>query len=120
MFRIPNPAYEIEADDLPEYIELNTKVIVCPNCNGKGKSSNYLGAFTQSDMDEMGDDFKYDYMRGEYDKECENCQGRNVVDEVDIDNNTPQNLRLYYKYLEAEAYDAYVYRMENRENPYGP
>jgi hypothetical protein len=56
--------------------------IVCPQCRGRGTSSAYLGAFTQSQWADEDDDWKDAYMRGEFDQTCPECDGRNVVDEL--------------------------------------
>lgn len=111
--RILNPAYEVEDDNLPEYIELRAKYEVCPSCHGKGKSSAYLGAFTQDDMDEMGEDFRDDYMRGEYDRACDECAGERVILVVDRDNNSPEFLDAYDKWEEEKYQTQRLYEMEN-------
>lgn len=48
---------------------------ICHHCRGSGKSSAYLGAFTQEDMDEAGPEFMDDYMSGVYDRPCDHCKG---------------------------------------------
>lgn len=50
---------------------------ICPDCNGHGGSSAYLGAFTREDMDEDPEFFE-DYMAGRYDRPCPNCNGGKV------------------------------------------
>lgn len=105
---IPNPAYEVE-DNVPEYLSLLAKYEVCPTCRGNGKHSNHLGAFTQSDIDEMGEDWLHDYMAGEFDKVCENCKGQRVVAVIDRENNSEKNLKLYDTWEEEE----YRYRHES-------
>jgi RecJ-like exonuclease len=78
-----------------EDIYLVPKMEVCSWCNGRGKSSAYLGAFTQSDMDEQGPEFMEDYMNGEYDRTCEKCKGTNVIEVPDPDRNTPELIEAY-------------------------
>lgn len=56
-------------------VALPAKWVICTHCNGQGKSSAYLGAFTQQDMDDAGPEFVEDYMRGEYDRPCDDCNG---------------------------------------------
>jgi DnaJ-class molecular chaperone len=62
--------------------ERDLRKIVCPQCRGRGTSSAYLGAFTQSQWADEDDDWKDAYMRGEFDQTCPECDGRNVVDEL--------------------------------------
>ena len=60
---------------------------ICGCCRGEGKSSLYLGAITQSDRQPGGDwddpeDFE-EYMRGGYDRVCDECGGSGKVRVVD-------------------------------------
>lgn len=59
--------------------ELPWKWAVCSACEGHGKSSAYLGAFTASDMDEAGPEFVEDYVNGFYDRACDSCGGAGKV-----------------------------------------
>jgi len=52
---------------------------ICGACEGHGKSSAYLGAYTQSEMDEAGPEFHDAYMAGEYDRTCDACGGAGKV-----------------------------------------
>jgi hypothetical protein len=56
-------------------VELPFKWEICAACSGHGKSSAYLGAYTQSEMDEAGPEFHDEYMRGGYDRPCISCDG---------------------------------------------
>jgi hypothetical protein len=64
-------------------IELPTRWEICGHCRGSGKSSSYLGAFTQDDMAEAGPDFCDEYMAGRYDRACDVCDGSGKVQTVD-------------------------------------
>jgi hypothetical protein len=64
-------------------IELPFKWAICSACDGHGKSSAYLGAFTQSEMDEQGPDFFDEYMAGGYDRTCDGCDGLGRVKVAD-------------------------------------
>ncbi len=64
-------------------IELPFKWVICAGCDGHGKSSAYLGAYTQSEMDEAGPDFHDEYMSGGYDRTCDVCDGAGKVTTVD-------------------------------------
>lgn len=57
---------------------------ICSRCEGAGKSSAYLGAFSAERMEEEGPDFQHCYMRGEYDRPCEACDGTGKVLEPDV------------------------------------
>lgn len=64
-------------------VELPFKWAICSGCDGHGKSSAYLGAYTQSEMDEAGPEFHDEYMRGGYDRTCDGCDGAGKVKVVD-------------------------------------
>ena len=51
---------------------------ICPTCNGHGKSSAYLGAFTHDELHEHGPEFIEDYIAGNYDRACERCHGGKI------------------------------------------
>lgn len=73
-------------DDGEREVEVPCKFVICMHCQGSGKSSAYLGAFTASDWRELDDEFKEDYMAGRYDRACEFCTdhpGREVVPDLD-------------------------------------
>lgn len=97
-----------------EMLKANGKYEVCHTCHGKGKSSAYLGAFTYDDMEEMGEDFRQDYMRGEYDRACDTCKGDRVELVIDRDNNSPEVLDAYDKYQEEESAYRQLVNMEMR------
>jgi len=63
------------------------KIIVCPNCGGRGVTTNTSiypdVGFTQSEWDELDYESQDMYMSGAYDNTCTKCNGRNVV-EVEI------------------------------------
>jgi len=57
---------------------------ICGVCNGHGTSTAYLGAYTRSDREEMGDEwyeFMDDVKRGVYDQPCPECGGTGKVQE---------------------------------------
>lgn len=64
-------------------VELPFKWTICGGCNGHGKSSAYLGAYTQSEMDEAGPEFHDEYMRGGYDRTCDECSGAGKTKAID-------------------------------------
>jgi RecJ-like exonuclease len=52
---------------------------ICSTCDGEGKHSNHLGAFTGADLDQEDDEFLERYMGGDYDRPCERCDGEGKV-----------------------------------------
>lgn len=78
-------------------VKLPTRWCICGTCRGNGKESAYLGAITSMDREPGGawedpDDFE-DYMRGGYDRTCQECQGSGKVLEVDTDLLSPSDLK---------------------------
>jgi DnaJ-class molecular chaperone len=65
-----------------EELRLPSVRIVCPTCNGGGTQDIFSNGVPNRYFDE-DPDFAEDYRSGMYDKTCEECHGRNVVDEVD-------------------------------------
>jgi hypothetical protein len=102
-----------------EEINLPTKKAVCYGCNGEGTHVNRAidgNGITSSEMDELGDDFREDYMSGAYDVQCDTCGGQRVIDEIDEDRTDATILEAYYKQEEAsareEASEAWLRRAE--------
>lgn len=57
--------------------------MICPCCEGEGKSSAYLGDFTMSEFNEAFDDenSRAAYFRGDYDRPCNVCGGTGKIRE---------------------------------------
>lgn len=85
--------------------ELPSKWCICDVCEGHGGSSAYLGAFTQDEMDECGDEFLEDYVAGAYDRACESCGGTGKVLEPDFDQISEADSKAYRDQLDADWYD---------------
>ena len=64
-------------------IELPFKWEICSVCEGRGKSSAYLGAYTQDEMDQQGPEFFEDYIGGVYDRTCDACESTGKVKVAD-------------------------------------
>ena len=111
MDRFERSWVEFMADDKPGWVP-SVQTIVCPQCRGKGVSSLYLGAYTASEMDEAGDEFREDYMNGAYDRTCESCEGRNVVQIIDVDGLSDDDRRSYERYMQECYADAAIERQE--------
>lgn len=84
-------------------IELPVKWIICGHCQGHGKSSAYLGAFTMDDMHEAGPDFQEEYMAGRYDRTCDACEGSGKVAVADYSRMTKEQRDEYKAQLRADA-----------------
>ena len=65
--------------------QLPAKYVICEECEGTGGHSRDLGCITSS---EWGNDWDYDeqdaYMRGDYDRACEYCDGTGKILEYDF------------------------------------
>jgi hypothetical protein len=100
-------------EETGEEITLPTRWEICCTCEGDGTSSAYLGAITESDREPGGtwedpDDFR-EYMRGGYDRTCDECRGAGKVRVVDHDKLTPDQRRELAETIEAEReYEATV------------
>jgi len=59
-----------------------TRFAVCPRCEGRGSHVNPAvdgNGITADEMDELGPDFREDYLSGVYDVRCDECKGDRVV-----------------------------------------
>jgi hypothetical protein len=86
--------------------EMPAKMEVCGRCQGTGKHTNPSidgNGITQSEMEELGEDFREDYLSGVYDITCTECHGRNVVPAPDFARASFSVKRAYLKHLRAEA-----------------
>jgi hypothetical protein len=114
--------YRDAEDGGVDEITLPTKKAVCPDCKGTGSHVNRAidgNGITSSEMAELGDDFREDYLAGVYDVTCETCEGANVVDELDEERCKPDDLEAFRK-QEEEHYRDYnsestLRRMESGE-----
>ena len=98
---------------------------VCPTCQGRGTHVNRAidgNGITASEMEELGDDFREDYMRGVYDVTCEECRGRNVVAVADPERASPEVKAAWEQHMIDEdiaareyASEATLRRMESGE-----
>lgn len=105
-------------DDDKPYIatRMPGRWVICSACNGHGKSSAYLGAFSREDMDN-DPDFRDDYMAGNYDRPCESCRnmpGR--VWKVDVEHLNPRQKALYDKEQERLGFEIECYNERKHES----
>lgn len=81
------PDYRLDAPLINEMeedgaIRIPAKYEVCGTCRGHGSHVNPAidsHGITQSEMEELGDDFREGYFRGDYDVTCAECEGKRVV-----------------------------------------
>lgn len=92
--------------------ELPFKWSICSGCDGHGKSSAYLGAYTRSEMDEAGPEFLEDYMAGRYDRACDRCEGSGKVRIVDWSKLTKTQRKAWNAQVRGEREDRAVERAE--------
>lgn len=96
-----------------EYVDLPWKWEICSACNGHGKSSAYLGAFTHDEMYE-DPDFADDYFAGNYDRTCDCCEGGGKVMAVDFDRLTPEETEAFCQEERDRAEDRAIEAAERR------
>lgn len=95
-------------DDSPdEPTRLPYRFEICSCCDGHGRSSAYLGAFTRDDLDQEGPEFIETYMSGGYDRACEPCDGTGKVQVADYARMTPDQVKAWEAQCEDDdAIDA--------------
>ena len=80
--------YESDSSEVSEEITVPFKWEVCPQCQGDGHHSNPTldgNGITQSEMEDLGEDFRENYFAGVYDVTCEQCHGNKLIPEIDLD-----------------------------------
>lgn len=99
-----------------EMVPVPVKWEICSCCQGHGKSSAYLGAYTSDDMDDMDDDFIQDYIDGRYDRRCDECEGSGKVEAADVARMPPDMLTAW---RDQEREDAAMRAEERMERMMG-
>lgn len=87
-------------------VEFPAKKEVCSHCEGEGKHSNPNiddNGITGSEMDELGDDFRENYLSGVYDVVCHKCKGLRVVDVIDESQCTKEQLTALEEHNKLEC-----------------
>lgn len=67
-------------------VELPAKRQMCTRCDGTGRHTNPSidgNGITASEMEELGDDFREDYLSGVYDVTCGTCKGEKIIEVLD-------------------------------------
>jgi hypothetical protein len=86
MSNVTIPWIRFLADGEEETVLFPAKMIVCHTCQGTGTTVNPAidgNGITQSEMEELGDEFREDYLSGVYDVQCRTCKGKNVIAVLD-------------------------------------
>ena len=89
--------------------------IVCPRCDGEGAHVNPAidgNGITQEEWSDWDDDEREGYLTGRYDVTCEECGGRNVIDEVDEEAMDPALLSEWNEWVDSDRETKAIYRME--------
>jgi DnaJ-class molecular chaperone len=86
-------------------IELPTKWAICGTCDGEGKHSRHLGAYTRDEFYEAfgTPEEREDYFAGFYDKSCEDCDGTGKVKVVDDSRLTEEQRTALREAVDDEA-----------------
>ena len=100
--------------------EFPSKVIVCPCCDGSGRSliDGMQGhAYTDEELDELGEEFFQDMMNGKYDTTCYECGGARVTASLITIGLSPEDtdrLQRYHDDLHAEEVTRREHEAERR------
>lgn len=91
--------YNIDTD---QFEPLPFKWEICWHCNGHGKSSAHMGAFTESELREDPEFFE-DYFAGFYDRACDYCEGAGKVQVADLAKMTQAQQNALQEQAESDA-----------------
>jgi hypothetical protein len=107
--------YTYHDDGEATEVELPTHYEVCGLCRGEGKHVNPAidaGGLSGDRMDDP--EFMEGYMSGVYDIACNSCKGKRVVQALDENACTPEQLEAYNDQCEEEHYHAMESAAERR------
>ena len=92
----------LSIDELGDIVQLPSKKVVCPRCNGQGTHVNSAIDGNGLTYENFNDnpDFYSAYFKGRYDVICNTCNGQNVVDVLNEDECTPEQIKAHFEYLE--------------------
>ena len=102
--------------EIAKELELPTKKEVCWGCGGEGYRVNPSidGNGLSPDCFAENPDFAEDYFDGAYDTRCETCDGHRVVDAIDRENCSAEQLQDYEEYQRNERESREMYEAEKR------
>lgn len=90
---------------------------ICSRCNGHNTSTAHVeadgGGITASEMDELGEDFRRDYLSGFYDRPCPHCEGGKVK-VADASKMTKAQRREYREQVRADREIEAIHAAERR------
>lgn len=94
---------------------LPAKRIVCPACDGSGTElRGGLKGAVISDENLADPDFRESYFGGEFDTQCSECQGLNVIVAVDEEQLSPKMLERYFRAIDSAVKSDREYAAEQR------
>lgn len=95
---------------------LPTKKVVCPTCGGEGyhASPTIDGNGLSSDYFAESPEFAEDYFDGSYDTRCETCGGYRVVDVIDRENCSAEQIEDYEEYQRNDRESREMYEAEKQ------
>jgi len=92
-----------------QLLTLNVKStkIVCPTCKGTGSHVNPSIDGNGLTFEDFQDDpdFEESYFNGDYDVTCRDCNGNNVIDEInfeEMEKKYPRLMREYYAQMQEQ------------------
>lgn len=97
-------------------ITVTSKRIVCPTCNGTGshfRTDLDENSLVQSIMEDGDDDGYNAYRNGAFDQGCTECNGNNVIEDVDWDTVPKWASDCISEWEEDKAHDERVRYAEN-------
>jgi DnaJ-class molecular chaperone len=100
-------------------IELPFRWAICPACDGHATDRGASvecdgGGFTSSEWAEQDEDFKEGYLRGDYDRPCDECDGSGKVMEADYSRMTPEQIKEYDEQIEGDRECEAIHAAERR------
>ena len=107
--------FEFEVNDNSYRVPM--RYTVCWHCSGEGTIVNPAidgNGITAEEMDELGEDFRTDYLTGVYDIRCITCDGERVIEEVDLDKLSSEEGKAYFAYISEEQMYLAEVEMERR------
>ena len=117
----PIISYYDDDDENDQPVALPTKWAICTTCSGNGGHSRRFGTITSDEFygPDWDEDSREAYMRGDYDAQCEDCDGTGKVKVADRSRMTKeQQAKLDAEIRYEQEYQAEV--AAERRYFYGP